>query len=89
MLENPFQEPRATALMTCRMMERKRHKIVYDCLNAVVNPTDPTRVICRLGYEMKWPGRHQRPGVPLESVLGGGTCKQCKKCDARSEETDE
>jgi len=74
-----FTEPQASRLARLRITARGKHRIVYDCLNAIV---DGDRVKCKKGNII---GRGADGSIGLISVLAGRTalvCQDCKDYDA-------
>jgi len=76
-----FQEPIATQLASFRDKARKKRRIAYDCMNAIVVGE---YVLCKRGHEFKplsVPGKHTPKGaVSLFSVLRGRTPRVCQGC---------
>ncbi len=70
-----FQEPRAKELAQIRMRSRKKRRLIYDCMNAVVQGDGVT---CREGHEFK--GYSRDKGIPLLTVLRGTASSTCQEC---------
>ena len=81
-----FQKSAANALTRLRIEARRKHRLTYDCMNAVVNGC---RVICAKGHTFPSPGPGQAKGLRLESVLTGRSSGVCQNCeDYDGEETE-
>jgi len=70
-----FEEPVATDLEYSREGKRERHRIVYDCFNALVIGD---RVECCALEKL---GRAKDSRVTLLSVLRGQAASTCQKCE--------
>jgi len=74
-----FTEPQASELAKKRIVARQKHRIPYDCLNAIV---DGDKVKCKKGNVI---GRAQGGAMRLISALAGRSalvCQNCKHYDA-------
>lgn len=74
-----FTEPQASELAKLRIEARKKRRITFDCLSAVV---DDDKVKCKKGNVI---GRAQNGTMSLVSALAGRSalvCQDCKKYDA-------
>jgi hypothetical protein len=74
-----FTEPEASELAKRRIEARKKRRIPYDCLSAIV---DGGRVKCNIGRHI---GHAVDGSMNLVSVLGGrssSVCQDCKDYDA-------
>jgi len=74
-----FTEPHASDLAKLRIKARQKHRIIYDCLNAIV---DGDKVKCNKGNRL---GRAPDGSMGLTSALSGRTalvCQDCKDYDA-------
>jgi len=74
-----FTEPHASDLAKLRIVARGRRRIIYDCLNAIV---DGDKVKCNKGNRL---GRAPDGSMALVSALTGRSalvCQDCKDYDA-------
>jgi len=85
---NLFQEPMATELTTKRIQARRKRRITYDCMNAIVQGI---WVTCKAGHEFRRTGPKSSAGtgIGLLPVLRGMASSTCKQCEDYDEETDE
>jgi len=76
-----FEEPAAGELAVKRALARKRHRITYDCMNAIVQADE---VVCKLGYSFPRPGPRSGKGtkttMPLVTALRGDSSRVCQAC---------
>ena len=86
-LNSPFREPQASKLTALRIQARRKHRITYDCMNAVTCLQEGV-VICKKGHEFKPVGKMQK-GMSLLSVLRGMCSSVCRKCKDYNGEDDE
>ena len=81
-----FKRPKADDLTILRIKARRRRRLTYDCMNAVVLGST---VVCKRGYTFKVMGKRKEPGLPLIGVLGGMSsclCHRCKDYDGEENE---
>jgi len=69
-----FTEPRASELAKRRIEARKKRRLTYDCLSAIV---DGERVKCNIGRHI---GHAADGSMNLVSVLSGRSAKVCQGC---------
>lgn len=72
-----FEEPVATELEQLRAKARLRHRIPYDCFNAIVDSKEPERVVCKKGHRL---GITRTSSLLLVSVLRGRASSMCRSC---------
>lgn len=76
MAENKvFNEPVATQLERLRAIRRTKHRITYDCFNAIVGADDEVKCRKNHAFLIKKTGT-----VSLLTVLKGGSNTICEKC---------
>lgn len=74
-----FKEPGALELTRLRIKARRKRRLTYDCLGAMVQGK---RVTCRKGHKFK--------GVlSLLALLRGRSSSVCQNCEDYDGETDE
>ena len=69
-----FSEPNASALAKLRIQDREKRRIIYDCLNAIV---DGSRVKCNQGNSI---GRGPDGSMDLSATLRGRSSLACQGC---------
>lgn len=72
-----FQEPQASELMTLRSRARRKRRITYDCMSAIVYGD---QVRCKKGHEFRTIGRSGGNSLSVRTVLRGTASSACKKC---------
>ena len=81
-----FKRDQANELTRVRITARRRRRLTYDCMNAVVQGNT---VVCKGGHTFKVMGKRKEPGLPVIGVLGGMSSCLCRKCeDYDGEETE-
>lgn len=81
-----FQAPAANALTRLRLQTRRKRRITYDCMNAIVKGDI---VVCKKGHIFKPWGRGTKPGIGVLTILRGMSSSACRNCEDYDEETDE
>jgi hypothetical protein len=69
-----FTEPEASRLAKLRIEARKKRRVTYDCLSAIV---DGERVKCNIGRSI---GHAADGSMNLVSVLSGRSSSVCQDC---------
>ncbi len=72
-----FQEPQASELMTLRIRARRKRRITYDCMSAIVYGD---LIRCKKGHEFRTIGRAGGNKLSVRTVLRGTASSACKKC---------
>lgn len=67
-----FREPKASELAAIREQSRKKHRILYDCMNAKVSGAI---VGCSKGHGLP------KTAIALLTVLSGRSCQMCQRCE--------
>ena len=81
-----FKRPKVDELTILRIKARRRRRLTYDCMNAVVAGST---VVCKRGHTFKVMGKRKIPGLPVIGVLGGMSSSVCRNCeDFDGEETE-
>jgi len=81
-----FKRPKVNELTILRRERRRKHRLTYDCMNAVVTGST---VLCKRGHTFKVMGRRREPGLAVLGVLGGMSSSVCHNCqDYDGEETE-
>lgn len=73
-----FNRPKVNELTILRRERRQKHRLTYDCMNAVVKGST---VVCKRGHTFKVMGKRKSPGLPVIGVLGGMSSCECRKCE--------
>ena len=81
-----FKRGQADKLTILRIKARRRRRLTYDCMNAVVQGNT---VVCKRGHTFKVMGKRKIPGLPVIGVLSGMSSCLCRNCeDFDGEETE-
>jgi hypothetical protein len=80
---NTFKNPMAAELIKKRIQARRKRRLTYDCMSAIVKGAV---VVCKEGHKFLQMGRRggQGQGLSLLSVLRGrssGVCQNCRDFD--------
>ena len=86
MLDLFFQRSEADILTRMRIQTRRKRRITYDCMSAIVKGEI---VVCKKGHTFKARGRSNKAGISVFSVLNGTSSAACRNCEDYDEETDE
>jgi len=76
-----FEEPMASLLTNSRIEARRKRRLTYDCMNAIVVGQN---VVCRKKHKLSF-----TKGLGLLSVLRGRTSLICQTCKDYDEEITE
>lgn len=71
-----YSEPDASSMDNLRALRRARHRLTYDCFNAIA--TSDGRVRCRKDRTLK--DTSPDKSMLLVTVLRGGNSGICEKC---------
>lgn len=72
-----FKRKAAEKMADMREKARRRRRIPYDCMNAVVVGGE---VVCKLGYRFPPHAHSKKTSMPLLTVLRGRSNIVCQKC---------
>ena len=78
MKEYFFEEPNATNLAIMRIEARRRRRITYDCMNAIVKGD---KVECKKGHALGYLAKKQFDLLYALKGKTGGHCNKCKDYD--------
>ena len=81
-----FKNPMAAELIKKRIQARRKRRLTYDCMSAVVKGVV---VLCKEGHRFPQVGRSQGNGLSLLSVLRGRSSSVCQNCRDFDQETTE
>jgi hypothetical protein len=76
---NAFKNPMAAELTKNRIQARRKRRLTYDCMSAIVKGAV---VVCKEGHKFLQMGRRggQGQGLSLLSVLRGRSSGVCQNC---------
>jgi hypothetical protein len=83
---NAFKNPMAAELTKNRIQARRKRRLTYDCMSAIVKGAE---VLCKEGHKFLAVGRRHGNGLSLLSVLSGRSSKVCQTCRDFDQETTE
>jgi hypothetical protein len=87
---NIFKKPMAAELTNKRIQARKKRRLTYDCMGAIVKGAV---VVCKEGHHFMSLGRGKGggkgEGLPLLAVLRGRSSGACQRCRDFNQETTE
>jgi len=81
-----FLNPMAAELTKYRIRARKKRRLTYDCMKAIVQGDI---VVCKKKHRFMKVGRQIKEGFPLLAVLRGRSSSVCQRCKDYDEETTE
>lgn len=81
-----FKEPGSLELRRSRIQARRKRRLTYDCMGAIVKGDS---VVCKFGHAFKSIASRSREGMSILSVLRGRSSSVCQNCSDYDGETQE